>query len=243
MSKKRSHRPTMTTIDYVKFPLCAYFLSGYLSQREDETNFPSNETPALFQRYEDIFRAGLSNLNLTREALKKRSEFNFDSGDAANLEGGIAILRVTEALRLKGFSEIALVSPKKGEQGADIVCDKRGIRVCLEVKAITKQSGGHKDVFMEDQLYEKARENATKAASQLKTSATVLKCKVTVLAYVVNWHPHSIHLTNSDLQQVVNKLAKDGDVESLQGIDGVWFIMKMGNEHLFLNENGKHIDD
>ncbi len=46
---------------------------------------------------------------MTKEAfLKGRSEFNFDSGDAQNLEGGIAILRVVEALRLKGFPNIRL---------------------------------------------------------------------------------------------------------------------------------------
>jgi Holliday junction resolvase len=232
----------MLTIDPGKFPLSAFFLAGYLSRTDDPTNFPPNEVSGLLQRYEDIFKSGLSNLGLEKESLKRRSEFNFDSGNAANLESGIAILRVTEALRLAMFSNIALVTPEKGNQGADIVCEKRGVRVCVEVKTITKQSSAREGFFLEEQLYEKAREFATKAAAQLRISAKTLNCEITVLAYVVNWFEHTIYLTQAEYQQVVDKLELNGEEQSIKGIDGIWFIMKFGNDYLFWNQNGKRID-
>jgi ribosome-binding protein aMBF1 (putative translation factor) len=96
------------------YPLCRYFLSGYLSMRDDPTNFPPGEFPHLLDRYEKIFQSALQTLGLKPEELRSRSEFKFDSGDAANLEGGIAILRVVEALRLENFLDIALVRTNKG---------------------------------------------------------------------------------------------------------------------------------
>jgi hypothetical protein len=233
----------MTTIDAATFPLCAYFFSGYLSRGEDATNFPPNQGVVLFERYENLLTLGLAALGLTKEALRSRSEFNFDSGDAANLESGMGILRTARALELKGFVNIAIVNPEAGKQGADLVCEKNGRRVCLEVKTITKQSRGRSGFFLEDQLYEKAREFATKAAAQLKTSAATLDCEIKIIAYVVNWFEQTIYLTDSEYQVIVNKLEEHGEVRSLDGIDGVWFIMKMGNDHLFLNENGKRIDN
>jgi len=122
------------------FPLASYFLREYLSKREDPVNFPLHELPDLFQRYYNVFASALQVLGLTKEALKNRSEFNFDSGNAANLESGIAVLRVVEALRLEKFLDIALVKPTKNASGADLTCEKNGQKVCLEVKAITKQS-------------------------------------------------------------------------------------------------------
>src|SRR5712692_3590377 len=145
--------------DLNTYPLCSYLLSGYLSKKEDPTNFPPNEFPALFDRYEKVFESALQVLGLTKEALKSRSEFNFDSGDAANLESGIAMLRVVEALRLEKFLNMALVKPKKNAPAADLTCEKNGQKVCLEVKAITKQSSGRSGLFLEGQLYEKILEN------------------------------------------------------------------------------------
>lgn len=223
-------------------PLVRYFLEGYFSKKDDETNFPSGDMPEILRRYETLFTNVLGLLGIKKEQLTARSEFNFDSGDAANLEGGIAILRVVEALRLRGFSEITLVTPRKGEQGADITCARAGIRICLEVKAVTKQSRGRDGLFFEDQLYEKVREHAAKAARQLAVSAEILGCEVKLLAYVVNWFAQSIYLGESDYQQIVNKLERHGEVEALKGIDGVLFVTKMGQEFLFLNEVGKRID-
>jgi hypothetical protein len=162
----------------------------------------------------------LNLLGIQKEQLKARSEFNFDSGNAANLEGGIAILRVVEALRLSAFSDIALISPATGEQGADLTCTKAGARVCVEVKAVTKQSRGRAGFFLEAQLYEELRENTEKAARQLAVSAKVLGCEVRLLTYVVNWFDQSIYVDESDYQQIVNRLERHGEVESLKGIDG-----------------------
>jgi Holliday junction resolvase len=229
-------------IDVTKFPLCSFFVSDYLSRRTDAANFPPDGGDKLLSRYEKIFESGISNFGLSEEKLKKRTEFNFDSGDPTSLEAGIAILRVAEVLRINGFKALELISPEKDKQGADITCEKNGIRVCIEVKTVTKQSCGVKGHFLEDQLYEKVRTFATKAAAQLKESANVLKCEITILAYVVNWFDHTILLTQEDLQEIVDKLEEHGEVRSIDGIDGVWFIMRFGNDHLFLNDSGKRID-
>jgi hypothetical protein len=210
---------------------------GYLKKVEkDLENFPPDEFPSLFERYENLLSAGLKNLSLSKEDLKKRSEFNFDSGNAANLEAGIAMLRVTEALRLRGFSEMRLVRPSQGQLSADIICTKNGHRVCCEVKAITKQSAGRKGLFLEDQFYVKLLEYICKARNQLEATASRLQCTVKIFVSVVNWFSQSIHLSEADYQQVVNRLEKDQDQQSLEGIDGVLFVTKMGQDFLFLNE-------
>jgi Holliday junction resolvase len=235
-------RETMAEIDPDAFPLARFFLSGYLANTIDPTNFPGPDLPTILGRYETLFANALRTLGVAKHELRQRTEFNFDSGDAANLEGGIAILRTSEALRLRGFSDIRLVSPRKGEEGADLVGRKNGAKVCVEVKAVTKQSRARQGLFLEDQLYEKVREHATKAARQLSTSASVLGCKVKMLAYVVNWFDQSIYLDESDYQAVVNKLERHGEVESLLGIDAVLFVTKMGQDFLFLSNASKQLD-
>jgi hypothetical protein len=157
----------MPKLDMTPFPLSSFLLGGYLSKRDDSTNFPTDKLPEILSRYEALFTSALKVLGIQKEQLKGRSEFNFDSGNAANLEGGIAMLRVVEALRLSGFSGIALVSPANGEQGADLTCTKASARICLEVKTVTKQSRGRGGLFLEEQLYERLREHAEKAARQL----------------------------------------------------------------------------
>ena len=224
------------------YPLCSFFLSGYLENvDEDLENFPPNEFPDLFQRYENVLSAGLQNLGISKEQLKKRSEFNFDSGNAANLEAGIAMLRVTEESRLRGSSDMRLVKPHKGQPSADLTCTKDGQRVCCEVKAITKQSAGRKGRFLEEQLYVKVLEYICKARTQLEATASQLQCTVKIFVSVVNWFSQSIHLTEDDYQHVVNKLEKDQDQQSLEGIDGVLFVTKMGQHYLFVKEEAKCI--
>lgn len=225
-----------------EYPLCHYFLSGYLSKRDDPTNFPPEEFPDLFDRYEKIFRTALQTLGLRPEELRSRSEFKFDSGDAANLEGGIAILRVVEALRLENFRDIALVKTNKGMPGADITCEKEGQTICLEVKAITKQSTGRTGLFLEDQLYEKLLDNLPKARIQLDATALELQCSLKIFVCVLNWFDQSIYLGQSHYQQIVDRLERDGDQESLTGVDGILFVTKMGQRFLFLNQRAKLID-
>ncbi len=232
----------MRASDLSNWPFCSYFLSGYLSKGKDPTNFPPDQFPALFDRYEKVFESALRGLGLTKEALKSKSEYNFDSGDAANLESGIAVLRVVEALRLEKFHNIALVKPTKNSPGADLTCEKNGQKVCCEVKAITKQSSGRRGLFFEDQLYEKILENISKARAQLEASAAELQCIVKIFVCVVNWFEQSIYLNQNDYQHVVNRLERDQDQESLKGVDGVLFVTKMGQRFLFLNERGKCLD-
>ena len=164
----------MMPSDLSTWPLCRYFLSGYLSKRNDPTNFPPDQFPELFDRYEKVFESALEVLGLTKEALKSKSEFNFDSGDPANLESGIAVLRVVEALRIKKFRNIALVKPTKNAPGADLTCQKNRQKVCCEVKAVTKQSNGRREYLFKDQLYEKILESISKARTQLEASAAEL---------------------------------------------------------------------
>jgi hypothetical protein len=57
-------------------------------------------------------------------ALKSKPEFNFDSDGVANLEGGIAILRIVEALRIDNFLRIALIKPNKN--GCSNMSRKKG---------------------------------------------------------------------------------------------------------------------
>ncbi len=223
-------------------PLCKYFLSGYLSKGEDEDNFPRDEFPSDFQRYENIFASAIQTLGLTKEALKGRPEFNFDSGDTNNLESGIAILRAVEALRLGGFHSISLVVPKGNAPAADITCEKHGQKICCEVKAITKQSSGRSELFLTDQLYEKILENISKSRRQLEATAAESQCGTTILVSVVNWFAQSIYLDQADYQGIVNRLERDRDQQSLKGIDGVLFITKMGQQFWFLNERAKCID-
>jgi hypothetical protein len=144
---------------------------------------------------------------------------------------------------MRGFRDLELIQPEPGRQGADISCEKNGLRICVEVKSITKQSKGAEGLFLEDQLYEKVRDFATKAAAQLEQSARALQCDVKLLAIVLNWFAQTVLLGQQEYQQIVNKLEQDGPVRSLDGIDGVWFILLSGHDHfLFLNENGKRID-
>ena len=225
------------TLDLANYPLCQYFLTGYLSVRQDPTNFPPEEFPDLFDRYESIFKAALDALGVSKEDLKDREEFNFDSGDASNLESAIGLLRAVEALRLLNFLNITLLKPP----GADIFCEKSGQRVCCEVKTITKQSTPRTGYFFADQVYEKILENIDKARAQLDRSAKEHGCAVKMFVSVSNWFDQAIYLDQQDYQYIVNRLEKDhlaGEgnfVESLKGVDCVLFATKFGNRHLFLN--------
>ena len=126
-----------TTPDLQAYPLCYFFVGKYLSLREEPTNFPADECPDIFRRYESLFASALETLAVTKEALKRRSEFNFDSGNANNLESGIATLRVVEALRLAKFQNICLVVPKKG-----LTC--RGYRLREEPdQGMLRSQGNH----------------------------------------------------------------------------------------------------
>ena len=234
--------------DLSAFPLCADFLSGYLQKGADPENFPEDQYPEIFGRYEAIFKDSMAVLGLTKEALKKRTEFNFDSGSPQNLEGGIAILRAAVLLNRSGFTDIALVNPPKNEQGADLLARRNGYRACFEVKAITKKSLPREGEFLEDQLYLKVTEFAQGAARQLAATASREECAVKILICVLNWFEQSIYLTPQDYQYVVNKLEsyklEDYDEQRhLAGIDGVWFQPKFGNYvPPYLNDTGKLID-
>ena len=57
----------------------------------------------------------------------------------------------------------------------------------------------------------------------------------------MNWGLHSIYLGQNDYHQITKRLERDGDQESLEGIDGVFFVTRMGETYLFLTDHGKKI--
>jgi hypothetical protein len=232
------------TMDLGAYPLCQHFLAGYLSVRQDPTNFPVDEFPDLFDRYEKVFKSALDALGLSKEELRNREEFDFDSGDASTLESAIGVLRAVESLCLLNFHSIMLLKPP----GADMLCEKKGEKVCCEVKTITKQSAPRRGFFIADQVYEKILENIAKARVQLQRSTKRYQCTVTIFISVSNWFDQAIYLKKQDYQYIVDRLEKDqleGEsnfMESLKGVDGVLFVTKFGTPYLFLNERGKSID-
>ena len=228
--------------DLSAYPLCSYFLSGYLSKsKEEDLNFP--DQPGIFERYEQLFRSARQTLGLTKKALRSKPGFNFDSGDPANLESGIAMLRVVNALQLGKFANVVLLRPRKNAPAADITCERNGQRVCVEVKAITKRSKERPECFLEEQLYQKILENLPKARKQLEATATELRLAVKILACVVNWFAQSIYLVQDSYQSIVNRLERHQDCESLAGVEGILFVTAMGQQHLFLNERGHRLLD
>jgi hypothetical protein len=233
----------MNILDPAKYPLCDYFLSGYLKANpNDAGNFPPGEFPDGFVRYEALFHDALSHLKMTKEALRARQEFSFDSGDANNLESAIGVLRAAIHLGLAKFTDIILIKLQQTSRGADLTANKNGRKVCFEVKTITKQSKGRTGHFFADQLYEKIREGIAKAREQLIASSLELNCELTIYTCVVNWFAQTIYLNQDDYQYIVDKLEEHGEEKSLSGVDGVWFILKNGDLKAFLNERAKVLD-
>jgi hypothetical protein len=153
---------------------------------------------------------------MTKEDLRARQEFNFDSRDANNLESATGVLRAAIHLGQAKFSEITLIKSKQKSE-ADLTAKKNDRKVCFEVKTITRQQKGH---FFGDQLYEKIKESIAKARKQLTASATNLNCDVTIYACVVNWFSQTIYLNQSDYQSIVNRLEEHGEEKSPEGVDG-----------------------
>jgi hypothetical protein len=222
--------------DIKRHPLCHFFLSGYISKKPaDLENFPTDQFPAAFDRYEKLFGSALNVLGLSRQALKKKAQFNFDSGNAANLKGGVAILRVVEALFIKRFSNVIMVELTQESKNVGIVAEKDNQKVCFEIRTITKQSGDQKESF---------RVGLRSARRQLERMTEQLHCTVKILVCVVNWFERFTYIGQDSLQYMLNKLQPDGldgieAQESLKGVDGVWFVMNMGHRFLVLNEPGK----
>ena len=117
---------------------------------------------------------------MTKEALRARSEFNFDSGDPNNLESAIGVLRAAIHLGQAKFSDITLLKSKRNSPGADLTAKKTGHKICFEVKTISKGGKGGDGEFFEQQLYEKIRSNIGRAREQLKATALQLNCDLTI---------------------------------------------------------------
>ena len=233
----------MNIPDPAKYPLCDYFLSGYLKANpNDAGNFPRGEFPDGFVRYEALFHDALFHLKMTKEALRSKQEFNFDSGNANNLESAIGVLRAATHLGQAKFTDITIIKLKRTSRGADLTAHKNSRKVCFEVKTITKQSKGRAGHFFADQLYEKIREGIAKAREQLIASSLELNCELTIYPCVVNWFAQTTYLNQADYQSIVNKLEAHGEEKSLAGVDGVWFILKNGDLKAFLNERAKVLD-
>jgi hypothetical protein len=113
------------------------------------------------------------------------------------------------------------------------------------VKSITKQSSPRGGFFLADQLYEKILENIGHASKQLESTAAKLGGAVRIFVCVSNWFDHGIYLSQEDYQYVVNRLEKDklkGEanyMESLKGIDAVFFVTKFGQIFWFVSNEIK----
>jgi Holliday junction resolvase-like predicted endonuclease len=192
--------------DPAKYPLCGYFLSGYLKKNpNDAENFPPGQFPDGFFRYEALFHDSLFHLKMTKENLRARQEFNSDSGDANNLESSIGVLRTAIHLGRAKFSEITLIKSKQKWPEADLTAKKNDRKVCFEVKTITKSSKGKKGHFFEDQLYEKIKESIAQARKQLNASAANLNCDFTII-HVRRKLVQSDYLSESgDYQNIFNR--------------------------------------
>jgi len=77
---------------------------------------------------------------------------------------------------------------------------------------------------MEEQRYDKVRQHASKSGQTIARSLIVLQCAVTILVYSSTGSRSPFHLVRSDYQEIVEKLKRDGEIESLHGIGGVCFI-------------------
>jgi hypothetical protein len=226
-------------------PLCSFFLAGYFAKHENLAD-PADK---IFAQYELVLGEALSVLNVTKEALRAKPEFNFDSCDAKGVESGVAVLRVVNALQKKNFQNTTLLK-SKATTGADIISEKNGLRVCFEVKTITKQSSGRPGYYLEGQLAEKIREHASKARTQLKATAAELKCDLTIYTVVVNWLEHTMVLPDdAELCRIINELHHDPSLGEIDGmpigfgdIDGVLIVDAAGLQHWCLETRARAID-
>jgi hypothetical protein len=134
-----------------------------------------------------------------------------------------------------GFRRIQLL-----KTGPDILCEKNGKIICIEVKTVTKQSVGRQGEYLEDQLYIKLTDLLSKARSQLQAARSKLDFSLGVAAVVVNWPVHSMVLALDDFQSIVKRLEH---ADYLAGIDGVLLILAGGTTQGFLSNNAHSLLD
>ena len=219
------------------FPLCEFFLSAYITKAKDEDAIFDRQRLC---RYEELLACALGALNIRKEELKKRPEFNFDRTDKANFESAVGALRAVVLLHQKGFSDIKLLEmgPKPG---ADILCRSgKGKQVCCEVKTLTVGSGaGRKPAqFLAEQMAEKLRSKVDESRVQLAASMTERNCDGTALIVVVNWPLHSAVLDQSSYQTIVDTPESDGRTK---GIDAFVFVTSLGQSYGFLSDHAQHL--
>ena len=84
-------------------------------------------------------------------------------------------------------------------------------------------------------------ESIAHAREQLQSTAAKLGA-VTMFVCVSNWFDQAIYLSQQDYQYVVNRLEKDklegqnNYLESLKGIDAVFFVTKFGQVFWFVSD-------
>ena len=135
-----------------------------------------------------------------------------------------------------------LIKPPKNAAGADLLSEKGGKKICFEVKALTKQSTGGEQKFLEDQLYDKIFDLTGKAKKQLAASAAQFTCELQIVVFVVNWFSQSIYLVESDYQHLVNRLEEELGNTLLSGINGVLFVTSAGVQFPLIDNQAKVID-
>jgi hypothetical protein len=135
--------------DAAKYPLCAHFLSGYLKANpNDADNFPPDQFPEGFQRYEILFHDALFHLKITKDAFRAIEQFNFDSGDANNLESAIGVLRAAIHLGQAKYSEIALIKSKRQSLGADLTARRTTTRCVSKLRPLRSKAKAERVTFL-----------------------------------------------------------------------------------------------
>jgi hypothetical protein len=86
-------------------------------------------------------------------------------------------------------------------------------------------------------------ENIDHARHHLRSMAARLPGSVSMFICVSNWFDQAIYLNQQDYQYIVNRLEKDklededNCMESLKGIDAVFFVTKLGDMFWFVSDD------
>ncbi|MDA2912477.1 hypothetical protein MYX77_00695 [Acidobacteriia bacterium AH_259_A11_L15] len=224
------------------YPLCKFFLSQYVQKmtdidmQRDEAFHVSVKRillidTHLIREFEALISSSLQALGLSKEELKKSSEFNFECYNPTNLESFFGVLRAAIFLHEKGYTDLKLL---KRASCADILCRFHGRWVCLEVKTLTYDRRGGRGLWLGDQVGDKLKDILPSARRQLSKARVDYACPETILAVVVNWLEQSAVLQQEDYQEIVDKLESGTpNLNQLEGLDHIVFITYFGQAYPF----------
>lgn len=250
----------------VKHPLCSFFLRACVEAMSDEAieddlaEEPDFSLLCHFDKLnqmsglESMFARTMKTFGLSKEELKAKSDFNFDSYDMEGFEGVRGVFRVANALYDEGFKEFRFLG---GTGLADLGAAKNGQQWFIEVKTLVLQTkpqiiefGGKTETLIVDKFQPGSRNIAQyveivtkliagnhiqKARSQLLNTADQLGPARKMAALVVNLFAASFFLDCENLKEVAERLRgkrANWEVDYLSDIDSLAFLTE--HLHLFL---------